>query len=92
MAWGPRPTRDTLDIAARILLLPVLLGQAVFVRRRYVALAEPAGDRRGKAGQGPLLQLLILGDSSAVGVGVTTQQQALLGGLLAHLSPHATVA
>lgn len=91
MAWGPRPTRDTLDIAARILLLPVLLGQAVFVRRRYIALPEPTGDRRGETGQGPRLRLLILGDSSAVGVGVATQQQALLGGLLAHLSPHATV-
>ncbi|PXW72604.1 lysophospholipase L1-like esterase [Loktanella sp. PT4BL] len=84
-------TRDTLHIAARILLLPVLLGQAVFVRKRYIALPEPTGDRTGTIGQGPPLRLLILGDSSAVGVGVARQEQALLGQLTTHLAPHATV-
>lgn len=84
-------TRDTILIALRILLLPVLLGQAVFVRKRAIALPEPPGDRTGTIGQGPPLRLLILGDSSAAGVGVQHQGDALLGQLTMHLSPHATV-
>lgn len=84
-------TRDTLHIALRILLLPVLLGQAVFVRKRAIALPEPAGDRTGTIGQGPALRLLILGDSSAAGVGVARQEQALMGQLTAHLAPSVTV-
>jgi lysophospholipase L1-like esterase len=72
-------------------LLPVLLGQAVFVRKRYIALPEPTGDRAGTIGQGPPLRLLILGDSSAAGVGVQRQEQALLGQLTAHLAPYTTV-
>ncbi|KQI71212.1 hypothetical protein AN191_14355 [Loktanella sp. 5RATIMAR09] len=84
-------TRDTLYIAARVLLLPVLLGQAVLVRKRAISLPEPPGDRTGTIGQGPPLRLLILGDSSAAGVGVQHQGDALLGQLTAHLSTHATV-
>lgn len=80
-----------LDIAARVLLMPVILGQAVFVRKRYVELPEPQGVRRGTIGNGPMLRLLIIGDSSAAGVGVTTQAEALLGQLTARLAKHVTV-
>lgn len=88
---GPEQTRDFLDIAARTLLLPVLLGQAIMVRRTYIALPEPTGARAGTVGAGPPLRLLIIGDSSAAGVGVATQDDALLGQLIARLKGHATV-
>jgi len=87
---GPEPTRGYLDIAARIILLPVLLGQALWVRRTYVVLPEPEGARRGVVGNGPPLRLLIIGDSSAAGVGVTTQEDALLGQLTGLLEGHRT--
>lgn len=41
--------------------------------------------------QGPLLRILIAGDSAAAGVGVATQAEALAGRLARHLSPHCTV-
>jgi lysophospholipase L1-like esterase len=44
-------------------------------------LPEADGERAGAVGRGPLLRLLILGDSSAVGVGVARQQDALSGHL-----------
>lgn len=76
---------------ARALLAPVLLVQAVGVRRRALVLPEPEGPRAGTAGQGPALRLLIAGDSSAAGVGVDHQDAALAGQLVAALAPHATV-
>ena len=44
-------------------------------------LPEAAGERDGVVGRGPLLRLLIVGDSSAAGVGVAVQSQALAGHL-----------
>lgn len=54
-------------------------------------LPEARGPRRGALGTGPALRLLILGDSSAAGVGVERQEQALLGQMLRHLAPKARV-
>ncbi len=80
-----------LDFAARVVLMPVLIGQAFYARGRIVQLPEPTGDRSGTCGTGPELRLLILGDSSAVGLGVDTQAQALLGQITQALSPDFTV-
>ncbi|EBA13340.1 SGNH/GDSL hydrolase family protein [Roseobacter sp. CCS2] len=91
MASGSEPTRDYLDITARVLLMPVLLGQAVHVRANYIELPEPTGLRSGTIGCGPPLRLLIIGDSSALGIGVTTQSDALLGQLTSRLRDHATI-
>jgi len=77
--------------AARLLLAPILLVQAVGVCRRSLILPEAAGARSGVAGQGPRLRLLIAGDSSAAGVGVADQAQALSGQLVAALSTGFTV-
>ena len=66
-------------------LLPVLLIQGTKVRRNTPRLPEASGDREGKTGQGKPLSLLILGDSAAAGVGVETQQEALLGANIAEL-------
>ena len=73
---------------ATALLLPSLVLQGYRVKKKTPRLAEPVGERCGKIGQGPLLSLLIMGDSAAAGVGVAHQQQALLGQVLALLSPH----
>lgn len=77
--------------AVRLALSPVLLAQAVQVRRRALVLPEAAGPRSGVAGQGPVLRLMIAGDSSAAGVGVAHQDQALAGQLVAALARDFTV-
>ena len=56
------------------------------MRRVTPVLPEPPGPRDGRAGQGPALRLLIVGDSAAAGVGAATQEQALSGQLAARLA------
>lgn len=73
------------DMMARLPLAPVLIAQAVAVRRRALILPEPPGPRAGSSGSGPSLRLLIAGDSSAAGVGAPTQEAALSGRLAARL-------
>lgn len=80
-----------LDAAARTVLMPVLLAQALYLRKTVLRLPEPPGPRSGAAGTGPELRLLILGDSSAAGVGVDHQDDALLGQVVRRLAPHAKV-
>jgi lysophospholipase L1-like esterase len=79
------------NFLSHTLLLPILLVQATFVRARAMMLPDPSGPRHGVVGQGPLLRVLIIGDSSALGVGVETQAQALSGLLTARLSRIARV-
>lgn len=69
-------------IFAAMGLAPFLIAQALYVRFRTPRLPEPSGDRFGTNGSGPGLNLLILGDSAAAGVGVSTQSQALSGQLV----------
>ncbi len=71
--------------------MPVLLGQALYLRRTVLRLPEPPGPRSGTVGTGRPLRLLILGDSSAAGVGVSHQDDALLGQVTRRLAPHFTV-
>ena len=78
-------------LPVRLLLLPVLLPQALSVRRRAQHLPEAAGPRAGVTGRGPMLRLLIIGDSAGAGVGVPTQDQALTGRLVAVLARDFTV-
>lgn len=80
------------SLPVRLILAPALMAQAVAVRRRALVLPEPEGPRAGLSGSGPVLRLLIAGDSSAAGVGVAHQQQALSGQLVAALAPWFTVA
>ena len=74
-----------LDLTARITLFPVILGQALYAAKTSPKLPEPEGPRRGVTGKGQPLRLLILGDSSAAGVGVEQQADALLGQTLGAL-------
>lgn len=80
-----------LDQVVRIPLLPVLAAQGLAVRRRAQQLPEPPGPRNGRSGSGPDLRLLIAGDSSAAGVGASSQTEALSGHLVRLLSKQAQV-
>jgi lysophospholipase L1-like esterase len=73
------------------LLSPLLWLQARHVRRIAPHMPEPPGQRAGTSGYGPLVRLLVAGDSGAAGVGAATQEQALCGQLVQRLSQHHTV-
>ena len=65
-------------LAAKFALGPLLLPQSRWLKRNALRLPEAAGPREGGVGAGgPLLRLLVVGDSSAAGVGVADQAQAL---------------
>ena len=72
--------------AVRLALGPVLLMQGAGVRRRILRMPEAEGPRTGVLGEGPEMSLLILGDSSAAGVGAATQDTALAGQLVGRLA------
>ena len=67
--------------AAKVALAPLLVWQGQRVRREALRLPEAKGPREGLADQATDrphgLRLLIVGDSSAAGVGVATQADAL---------------
>jgi len=91
---GPRPALWAAPW--RLLLLmtvlwPILWLQSMYVRRITPRMPEPPGRRAGSAGRGPLVRLLVAGDSGAAGVGAPTQDQALCGQLVRCLSQHHTV-
>lgn len=68
-----------------IVLIPSLIIQGNAVKKNTLRLAEPAGPRQGTVGTGKALSVLIIGDSAAAGVGVETQEDALLGAVLKQL-------
>ena len=69
-----------MSLALKLVLAPVLVAQAMATRRRAPKLPEADGPREGRVGDGPgALRVLIAGDSSAAGVGVAHQSQALAG-------------
>lgn len=80
-----------IDIAARITLFPLLALQGMITRRRAMFLPEASGRREGVNGSGPNLYMLVLGDSSAAGVGASHQDEALLGQMRKRLSQTHTV-
>jgi lysophospholipase L1-like esterase len=78
-------------LAYKLALAPLLIAQAIGTRRRALVLPEAAGARDGRAGDGDgaPLHLLIAGDSSAAGVGVAHQDDAVAGHLVRALCRHA---
>jgi lysophospholipase L1-like esterase len=68
-----------------IALGPLMLCQGAYVRCVTPKLPEAEGLREGLAGEGNLLRLLVLGDSAAAGVGVSSQEDALAGHMAAAL-------
>lgn len=77
-----------MSLAAKLVLSPLLVMQALATRSRLPRLPEPDGDRAGVVGDadGRPFRLLIVGDSSAVGVGVPAQADALAGPLAQRLA------
>ncbi|WP_201586730.1 SGNH/GDSL hydrolase family protein [Psychrobacter jeotgali] len=78
-------------IAKDVLLAPIYLYQGHKVKRDTVRLPEPEGERHGSVKLNvteaandnlPTFQLMIVGDSSAAGVGSDTQTDALAGKLI----------
>ena len=70
-----------MSLTAKLLLSPLLVAQALHTRRKLPRLPEAEGERHGTVGDGRPLRLLIAGDSSAAGVGVARQRDALAGQL-----------
>lgn len=79
------------DTLIKLALAPLFLAQALHVRRKALLLPEPPGPRSGTTGDGPPLHLLILGDSSAAGVGASHQSRALSGQLSRKLAQNHTL-
>ena len=74
-----------------VLLLPVILLQALWVRKKTAVLPEPDGERVLTSADSKLLltnNILVIGDSAAAGVGATTQMGALTGLLYSNLVKH----
>lgn len=87
MAHEPTPMEGLLSWLPTLALSPLLFAQGVYVRRVTPRLPEAPGNRSGVSGGGPALNLLILGDSAAAGVGASSQASALAGRLVDELMP-----
>jgi lysophospholipase L1-like esterase len=73
-----------MSLTFKLLSSPLWVTQALWMRRHAQHLPEAEGERSGEVGDlggGAPLRLLIVGDSSAAGVGVATQRQAFSGHL-----------
>jgi lysophospholipase L1-like esterase len=70
-------------LAFKLALAPWLVAQGLLTRRRTPVLPEASGPREGRVGAaaGAPLRLLVAGDSSAAGVGVGHQDEAVVGHL-----------
>lgn len=77
-----------MSLTVKLALTPLLVAQALLTRARLPRLPEAEGERHGTVGKvkSPPLRLLITGDSSAAGVGVVHQRDALAGQLTARLA------
>ncbi|MCX7553337.1 SGNH/GDSL hydrolase family protein [Marinicella sp. S1101] len=69
----------------KILFGPILLIQGWWVRHKTPVLPEPEIPAKGVKGKGRPLKLLLMGDSSAAGVGALVPEQSLLEQLLSQL-------
>jgi lysophospholipase L1-like esterase len=90
------------SVARDVLLAPVYLYQGRKIKRDTVRLPEPNGERHGhvslpeatgtaKNKRKPTLNLMIVGDSAAAGVGSETQQEALAGKLIPILAQQSDI-
>ena len=66
--------------------MPLLLLQVCWAKLNTLKLPEALGERSGLSGDGSSINLLIIGDSAAAGVGVTKQNDALVGQLASILA------
>ena len=69
-----------MSLVLKLVLSPLLIAQAMSIRKRARVLPEAQGPREGQLGSGAhVLRVLIAGDSSAAGVGVLNQDHAFAG-------------
>jgi lysophospholipase L1-like esterase len=79
--------RAVLSRAATRLLTPLLRGQATKAIRRAPRLTDPAGPAYGVVGEGdPYRRLLVIGESTAAGIGASRHTCALPGFLAAEIT------
>lgn len=80
---GARAGHPLPALAVKVALAPLLVAQALATRRRASVLPEAEGEREGAIGaaSASTLRVLVAGDSSAAGVGVARQEQAVIGHL-----------
>jgi lysophospholipase L1-like esterase len=78
-----------MSLTFKLLSSPLWVTQALWMRRHAQHLPEAEGERSGEVGEGAPLRLLIVGDSSAAGVGVATQRQGFSGHLTRTLAQRA---
>ena len=76
------------EVIAAFSIGPLMFAQGMLVRKYAAELPEATGPRAGVVGEGKPLRVLVLGDSSAAGVGVDTQDEAIAGQLAAQLADH----
>ena len=69
----------------QFICLPILSLQIFLIRRSVIELPEASGARLGRVGSGSKISILIIGDSSACGVGVENMNESLSGHLVAAL-------
>ncbi|WP_334062461.1 SGNH/GDSL hydrolase family protein [Alteromonas genovensis] len=77
-----------------LVILPIIIIQAIWVRKKTLRLPEPSGARQLKSEPSDSksedkkipFNVLVIGDSAAAGVGVSTQSDALTGKLYQALS------
>jgi lysophospholipase L1-like esterase len=74
------------ELIAAFSIGPLMFAQGMLVRKYAAELPEATGPRTGVVGTGTPLRVLVLGDSSAAGVGVDTQDEAIAGQLAAQLA------
>ena len=90
------------SVARDVLLAPIYLYQGRKIKRDTVRLPEPNGERHGQvqlndAIESPkdvhkrTLNLKVVGDSAAAGVGSETQQEALVGNLIPVLTQQSAI-
>ena len=95
-------TNKLTSVAKDVLLAPVYLYQGRKIKRDTVRLPEPHGERHGTVDltqtdnesfsqSKPALNLMVVGDSAAAGVGSQTQQEALIGRLVPILTQNTTI-
>ena len=74
-----------------LMLSPIIVPQALWVAALAARLPEADGERVGKKGIGRPIRLLVPGESSAAGVGVTDQSETRGGQLSDALAAHYAV-
>lgn len=85
--WAAAKQADVGHFATAVVLAPLLLVQARQAVRRTPRLPTASGPARGTAGHGdPRRRLLVIGESTAAGVGADRHTRALPGFLAAQVS------